>query len=113
MPFRRAPNCATGPSPRETTLHCNNRHRSGQRPRGACLGRGEYTAQLHMNDLILRSAILLSLVHAAAIEGLAPAWQAPASSSMRLASVQVKGANRYTPADVTKLSGLVIGNPAT
>ena len=66
-----------------------------------------------MNDLILRSAILLSLVHAAAIEGLAPAWQAPASSSMRLASVQVKGANRYTPADVTKLSGLVIGNPAT
>jgi outer membrane protein insertion porin family len=37
--------------------------------------------------------------------------QAPAASDSRLASVQVKGTRRYTPEEVTRLTGLQIGKP--
>jgi outer membrane protein assembly factor BamA len=53
-----------------------------------------------MPPLIIRSAVVLVVV-----------YQAAASADARIASVQVKGTVRYTPSEVSRLSGLEIGKP--
>lgn len=53
--------------------------------------------------------VILSAVLAAVLA----VTQAQPASDARVASVQVKGTRRYSPADVTRLSGVEIGKPAT
>jgi outer membrane protein assembly factor BamA len=65
------------------------------------------------------ASVLLQSILVVALSGLAPGAEArplPQSgivSDARIASVQVKGTRRYTPADVSRLSGLEIGKPTS
>jgi outer membrane protein assembly factor BamA len=59
-----------------------------------------------MSELVASGVLALSLLFHAAIDP-----QAVSSADTRIASIQVRGTVRYTPSEVSRLSGLEIGKP--
>src|SRR5260221_10756189 len=66
-----------------------------------------------MPRLIIRSAFLFCVAGPPLLGGTTSAYQAAVAAEARVASIQVKGTRRYTPAEVSRLISIEIGKPAT